>query len=127
MSPNANADPDFPTSTGTPITSYFQTGYFALNEGDVKVFIDQVWADMKWGYYGGSQDANVDITFYVTDYPSVAPTVAYTQEMTQNMVPEYLTPRFRARLMAIKIGSSDIGSFWRLGNIRYRTQIDGKF
>jgi len=43
------------------------------------------------------------------------------------MVPEYLTPRFRARLMAIKIGSSDIGSFWRLGNIRYRTQIDGKF
>ena len=127
MSPNANADPDFPTSTGTPITSYFQTGYFALNEGDVKVFVDQVWADMKWGYYGGSQDANVNITFYVTDYPSVAPTVAYTQEMTQNMVPEYLTPRFRARLMSIKIGSSDIGSFWRLGNIRYRTQIDGKF
>ncbi|CAB4155434.1 hypothetical protein UFOVP1301_21 [uncultured Caudovirales phage] len=127
MSPNANADAAFPTSTGTPITSYFQTGYFALNEADVKVFVDQIWADMKWGYYGGSQNANVNITFYVTDYPSVAPTVAYTQQMTQNMVPEYLTPRFRARLMAIKIGSSDIGSFWRLGNIRYRTQIDGKF
>ena len=125
-SPNANADPEFPNSTGDPITSYFETGYFALNDADVKVFVDQVWPDMKWGYYGGSQNANISITFYFTDYPSVAPT-SQTFTMTRNMLPEYLTPRIRARLMAIKISSSDAGSFWRLGNIRYRTQADGKF
>lgn len=110
---------------GQPLVCNFQTGYFALSDADVKQFVDQVWPDMKWGYYEGIQNANVNLTFYVADYPGETPTVYGPYSLTQSTT--FITPRFRARLMSIGIGSSDIGSFWRLGNIRYRTQIDGKY
>lgn len=110
---------------GSPMVSSFQTGYFAMTEADVKMFIDQIWPDMKWGYYGGTQDANVNITFYVTDYAGQTPIQYGPYTMTQNTT--FITPRFRGRLVSIKIESSDIGTFWRLGNIRYRLQQDGRF
>ncbi len=110
---------------GQPMDSYFQTGYFALSEADVKTFIDQVWPDMKWGYYGGSQSANVLLTFYVADYPGQTP-IAYGP-FTLTQATTYVTPRFRGRLVAMRIESNDIDSFWRLGNFRYRLQADGRF
>ena len=110
---------------GVAMNSYFQTGYFALTEADVKTFIDQVWPDMKWGYFDGTQGANVLLTFYITDYPGTAPVAYGPYTLTQATT--YITPRFRGRLVAIRIESNDIGSFWRLGNIRYRAQADGKF
>ena len=114
-----------PNADGEAMNSYFQTGYFALSEADVKMFIDQVWPDMKWGYFGGVQEANIDMTFYVTDYPG-QPAIEYgpftlTQETT------FITPRFRGRLVSIRIESNDPDSFWRLGNFRYRLQPDGRF
>ena len=110
---------------GVAMISYFQTGYFALTEADVLMFIDQVWPDMKWGYYGGAQSADVLLTFYVTSYPNETPTAYGPYTLTQATT--YITPRFRGRLVSIKIESSDIDSWWRLGNIRYRIQQDGKF
>lgn len=109
---------------GTPINAYIQTGYFALQDGDLKTFVDQMWPDMKWGLYGGSQNAQVKITFYVVDYPGQTPKVS-EHLVTQNTT--FITPRIRGRLVSIRIESNDLGSFWRLGNIRYRLQPDGKF
>ena len=110
---------------GVAMDSYFQTGYFVLSDADVKMFVDQVWPDMKWGYYGGSQSANVLLTFYVTDYPGQTPIAYGPYTLTQAST--YITPRFRGRLVSIRIESNDIGSFWRLGNFRYRIQADGRF
>jgi len=110
---------------GAAMLSSFQTGYFALDEADIKTFVDQIWPDMKWGYYGGSQTATVNITFYATDYAGQTPTQYGPFPVTQSTT--YVTPRMRGRLVSIKIDSSDLGSFWRLGNIRYRLQPDGKF
>lgn len=114
-----------PDADGTPMNASFTTGYFAMNEGHVKSFVDQVWPDMKWGTYSGMPTANVQITFYVTDYPGDTPQVFGPFSVTQTT--EFITPRFRGRLMAINISSNDAGSFWRLGNIRYRAQEAGKF
>lgn len=114
-----------PNADGQPMASSFQTGYFALSEADVKTFIDQVWPDMKWGYYGGTQNANVQITFYYADYAGQTPRVSGPFTVTQST--QYVTPRFRGRLVSIAVSSNDIDSFWRLGNIRYRFQPDGKF
>ena len=114
-----------PDADGQAMLSSFQTGYFVLSEADVKMFIDQVWPDMKWGYYGGTQNANIKLTFYVTDYPTVAPTAYGPYTLTDAVT--YITPRFRGRLVSIKIESDDVGSFWRLGNIRYRIQPDGRY
>jgi hypothetical protein len=108
------------------MNSYIQTGYFALNEGDVKLFLDQVWPDMKFGQYGSNnQNAQVQITFFVADYPGQTP-LQYGP-FTMNQFSTYITPRFRGRLVSIRVSSNDVGSFWRLGNIRYRFQQDGKF
>jgi hypothetical protein len=108
-----------------PIEASFQTGYFVLTEADVKMFIDQLWPDMKWGYFGGSQNATVKLTFYVTDYPGQTPSAYGPYSLTQATT--YVTPRFRGRLVSVKIESQDIGSFWRIGNMRYRIQQDGKY
>jgi len=110
---------------GEAMDSYFQTGYFALTEADVLMFIDQVWPDMKWGYYGGTQGANIRLTFYVTSYPNETP-IPYGPYTLTNAT-TYITPRFRGRLVSIKIESNVLNSWWRLGNIRYRVQQDGKF
>lgn len=110
---------------GQAMNSYFETGYFTLQDGDMQTFVDQIWPDMKWGYYDGVQSANVKITFYVVDYPGDTPTTHGPYNVTQATT--YVTPRMRGRLMKIRVESDDIGSFWRLGNIRYRLQSDGKF
>ena len=118
---------------GLPMTSSFQTGYFAISDGEMKMFVDQVWPDMKWGYYNGSQDADLSLTFYVADYPSEINANGTTSAprvygpYTLNNTTEFVTPRFRGRLVSIKMESSDAGSFWRLGAMRYRVQQDGKF
>jgi len=108
-----------------PIEASFQTGYFALTEADVKMFIDQVWPDMKWGYFGGAQNATVKLTFYATDYPGSTPYAYGPYTLVQGT--QFITPRFRGRLVSIKIESNDLGSFWRIGNMRYRIQQDGKY
>jgi hypothetical protein len=114
-----------PNADTLSMLSSFQTGYFSLSDGDLKTFVDQVWPDMKWGYYNGNQNADVNITFYVTDYPGDTPIQYGPYTMTQQV--QYITPRFRARLVSIKIDSSDYDTWWRLGGIRYRLQQDGKF
>ena len=110
---------------GQAMLSSFQTGYFVITEANEKMFIDQIWPDMKWGYYGGTQGANVLITFYVADYAGQTPLQYGPYTMTQAIT--FLTPRFRGRLVSVKLESNDIDSFWRLGNIRYRFQPDGRY
>ena len=80
---------------------------------------------MKWGYYNGTQNATVNLTFYVANYPGQTPTQYGPYALTQQTT--FITPRFRGRLVSIGLSSNDVGTFWRLGNIRYRSQQDGKF
>ena len=110
---------------GSPMNSFFRTGYFAMSEADVKSFVDEVWPDMKWGFYEGSQIATVNMTFYVTDFAGQAPDVYGPYPMTKNTT--WFNPRFRGRLVSIQLSSDDLNSFWRLGNIRYRVQQDGRY
>jgi hypothetical protein len=80
---------------------------------------------MKWGLFNGSQTAQVKITFYVTDYPGETDRVYGPYTLTNTT--DFITPRFRGRLVSIEISSTDLNSFWRLGAMRYRVQQDGKF
>lgn len=109
---------------GVAMLPFFQTGYYALNEGDQKSFLDWIWPDFKWGQISQPQSAAVQITFFVADYPSDTPQVFGPYTVTQ--ATQYFYTRLRARLLAVKISSSDLGSFWRIGNLRYRYAPDGK-
>ena len=109
-----------------PMNSSFTTGYFQLAEGDLLTFIDQFWPDAKWGLYGSeNQNAMLKLTFYVANYATDTPTAYGPFDLSTAV--EYVTPRLRGRLVALKFESTDTGSFWRLGNMRYRFQQDGKF
>lgn len=114
-----------PDADGQAMNSSFRTGFFAMNEADLKMYVDQVWPDMKWGYFGGAQNATVNLTFYVTDYPGQTPKTFGPYALTSNTT--FITPRFRGRLVSIELSSNDVGSFWRIGNMRYRVIPDGKF
>lgn len=110
---------------GQAMNSYFQTGYFTLSDADVLTYVDQFWPDAKWGLYGGIPDANILLTFYVLNYPGDTPQVFGPYDVTQ--ATQYISPRFRGRLVSIRIESNDIDSFWRMGAMRYRYAPDGKF
>jgi hypothetical protein len=134
LGPPIGADPttlyiyQHETSTdaaGAPMNSWYQTGYFATTEADTKSFIDQIWPDAKWGYYDGTQNATLNMTFYAADYPNQTPTSYGPYTLTSSV--QYITPRIRGRLVSIYVASNDLGSFWRIGNVRYRVKTDGKF
>jgi hypothetical protein len=110
---------------GQPLDASFRTGYFALDEANFKTYIDEIWPDMRWGYYGGEQNATVNMTFYVTDFPGQSPRVYGPYPITQSVGTIY--PRFRGRLVSIALSNKGVGSFWRIGNIRYRYQPDGRY
>ena len=110
---------------GQVLAASFQTGYFVLNEADLLIFVDEIWPDMKWGQYGSSPDAQVMLTFYVKEYPNSTEEVFGPFEMSAAI--QYITPRFRGRLVSIKFENLDIGTFWRMGNMRYRGAPDGRY
>jgi hypothetical protein len=109
---------------GAAMASSFQTGYYTLQEGDFQTFVDWVWPDMKWGQYDAAQTATVMIEFFVKNYPSDTPQQFGPYSVTQ--ATQYFYTRLRGRLVSIKISSNDLGSWWRLGLIRYRYAMDGR-
>lgn len=113
-----------PDADGAPMMASFTTGYFMLDEGQEFAIVDQVIPDMKWATFGSSSSAQVLISFNVVDYPGDTPTVYGPYTMTSTT--EYLTVRFRGRQMSVTVASTDVGSFWRLGKIRYRYQKGGR-
>ena len=113
-----------PDADGVAMQPYFQTGYYSLSEGDYQTFVDWVWPDFKWGAYNQAQNATVQISFLVAQYPGDTPILYGPYSVTQ--ATQYFYTRFRGRLVAVKISSSDLGSFWRIGNIRYRFSQDGR-
>lgn len=121
-------------TSAVAMNSFFQTGYFTLNDGDLKTLVDQFWPDAKWGYYNGSSNpvtttpnpsATLQITFYVADYPGATPQVFGPYSVTSATT--WIAPRLRGRLVSIQVASSDTGTWWRIGAMRYRTQPDGKY
>lgn len=111
-------------AAGQPMTSLFATGYFILAEGEDYPYVDQILPDMKWGTYAGAQTAQLIFTFNVVNYPGDTPLVYGPYTVTQ--ATQYISTRFRGRQMSITVQSQDLGSFWRLGRIRYRWAPAGR-
>lgn len=131
---------------GAAMLPYFQSGYFTIAEGDFKTFVDLVWPDMRWGTWNdvsgtpfafgsgafgvgafgpSANSASIQITFLVTDYPGDVPQSFGPYNVTQ--ATQYFNTRLRGRLVAIRISSADVGTWWRIGALRYRYAQAGKF
>lgn len=109
---------------GVPMNSTFTTGYFYIAEGEEFSYVDQIIPDFKWGTYAGPPNAQVLLTFNVVNYPGDTPTVYGPYTVNQSV--EYLSVRFRGRLMSITVQSDDAGSFWRIGSVKYRYSPAGR-
>lgn len=113
-----------PNADGQPLVSSFTTGFFYLAEGEQFVYVDQILPDFKWGTFAGAQTAQIQMTFNVVNFPGDIPITFGPYLVTQQT--EYLTVRFRGRLMSIDCESSDLGSFWRTGSTKYRYNPSGR-
>lgn len=113
-----------PDADGQPLTASFTTGDFYLADGEQFVFVDQIMPDMKWGTYVGAQTAQIQLTFNISNFPGDTPISYGPYTITQ--ATEYLTVRFRGRLMSITGSSSDLGSFWRWGGPKFRFNPSGR-
>ena len=113
-----------PDADGQPLMASFTTGFFYLAEGEDYAFVDQIIPDFKWSTVTGGASAQIQISFNVTNYPGDTPTVY--GPFTVTSANEYISCRFRGRLMSITIASADSGSWWRIGSIKYRYAAAGR-
>jgi hypothetical protein len=113
-----------PDADGQPLVSSFVSGYFYLSEGEDFSFVDQVIPDFKYALSPSASSAQLQITFNVVNYPWDTP-VSYGP-YTATSSTEYLSVRFRGRLMSVSIQSNDIGTAWRLGSIKFRYSPSGR-
>jgi hypothetical protein len=109
---------------GAPLLASFTTGYFFIAEGEDFAFVDQIMPDFKWGFFNSPQTAQIILTFNVVNFPGDTPIPYGPYTVTQ--ATQYLIVRFRGRQMSITVQSSDLGSFWRLGRVRYRWASAGR-
>ncbi len=115
---------------GIPLVPLFETGDFYIDSGENFVFIDQVFPDFKWGVAGGSETAQVLITLLCRDAPGddyreYGPFVCSKATPFFNPAnPDGTRPR--TRQCALRVQRIDVGSFWRLGKIRFRYAPDGR-
>lgn len=113
-----------PDAAGQPLNASFTTGDAQISDGNDIMFVDWVLPDMKWTTVDGSGSASIQITFYSKYYPGDTPQTHGPYTVTSST--QYINPRIRGRLVAMKVESNDIGSWWRLGGIRYRGAPDGR-
>lgn len=109
---------------GQPLVASFTTGYTVIGNGEDLSQVDQVIPDFKWGTFAGAQTAQIQLTFNVVDFPGQTPRQYGPYTVTQQT--QYLWVRFRGRQVSVTVTSADLGSFWRLGLIRYRWRATGK-
>ncbi len=109
---------------GQPLMCSMTTGYADIAEGQEYTFVDQVIPDFKYGTFTQTTSAQVQLTFNVTNYPGDTPT-SYGPYIV-NSTTEFITVRFRGRQVSVTVASSDLGSFWRIGRLRYRWAASGR-
>ena len=110
-----------------PISSWFLTGLFSLNNGEDVPFIDRIYPDLKWGEFGGTQGASLQITVYLYKYPNPNTTPKVYGPFTMNETISFISKRMRGgHYVQLKVQSTDAGSFWRWGATKVRWAPDGR-
>jgi hypothetical protein len=111
-------------AAGSPMSWSYETGYFRIAEGEDYAFVDQWRPDFKFGEFGQSTGAQINMTFKVANFSGDTPELHGPFLVDQST--QYITTRFRGGLVSILFEGSDLGSFSRLGYVRYRFSADGQ-
>ncbi len=96
------------------------SGIIMISEGDQTTFVEDLIPDFKT--QGTSPTINLTVKAY--DYPDSPPRVHGPFALTNTT--QVVHPRCRGRGIQFVFEGDDLGTFMRLGNVRYRGQPDGK-
>jgi len=107
-----------------PMNASFQSGYWSIAQGNEVGFVAFIIPDFRWGSLLGTQNATVQITFLAVNFLGDTPTSYGPYTVTS--ATEFINTRIRGRFMAVLVQSSDLGTFWRLGRIRFRWATSGR-
>lgn len=97
---------------GSPMLSSATTGWFKISDGLFYIFLERFLTDFVFG-----PSTTVILTVFMADYPNDTPRQYGPFSITNQT--EYIIVRGRGRLGRVQISSSDLGSFWRLGELIY--------
>lgn len=106
---------------GLPMNSYAVSSFSELSEGQDFIFLDQVLVNVDDEAAG----TTLDLVLYSAKNTASAVLTKGPYSVTAST--QYVSTRLRGRFLAMRIGSSDLGSFWRWGATRYRYAPDGKW
>jgi len=115
---------------GEAMAAYIQSSDFDLGDGDQFMLSKRVIPDLN---FTGSEAENPEVTFQLRPRNFPGGTFQIDTADSQNVVEssvgvytEQLFIRARARQMALKISSSDLGVKWQLGSPRIDIRPDGR-
>ena len=94
-----------------------------MSDGQDVASLDRIYPDAKWGEYGGSQNAQIQITISTAKYPG-SPLVS-SGPFTVTQATQFISKRMRGRYFKLRVEGNDLGSFARLGAIKFRWKPDG--
>lgn len=107
-------------ANGEPAPYSLTSGIIMISEGDETTFVRDVIPD--FATRGTSPSISLTVSFY--DYPNKSPRVHGPYTLTNST--QVVHPRGRGRGIQFTFSGDDLGTFMRLGNVRYRGQPDGK-
>lgn len=102
---------------GGPMVAYIQSGDFDIGEGDSLMHIHRVIPDF---YLTGSVDLSVRSKYYPLS-SQVSETIGTVTTATTK-----INTRIRARNIALRIESDDVGDYWKYGSTRIDQRTDGR-
>jgi hypothetical protein len=105
-------------ANGMALQCFAESGYYDLGDGDMMQSVKVIIPD-----FIASDGANIEITALATDYPGEPPRTYGPFTVTPST--RRLNVSLRARQVAFRFGSSDLGSFWRIGAVRYQSKQAG--
>jgi hypothetical protein len=115
---------------GAPMVSYIQSSDFDVGDGEKFMLTRRMIPDINF-VTSTATNPEVDLTVRPRNWPGSNFTndPSDTQRVIQTSVSQYTNQIFvraRARQMAIKVASDDLGVFWQLGALRLDAREDGK-
>lgn len=115
-----------PANPVQPLTPSIETGYIMIADGNYMTYVDQIYPDIRFGMSPDSDPTGtIMMTVDMIDFPGDEPR-RYGPFPVDSQT-QYITLAARGRQMSLKFSSDDIGSFWRIGLVRYRGQPVGRY
>jgi hypothetical protein len=104
---------------GTAITSFIQSGYFDIGDGDSMVFMKRFIPDFT------NQQGNLEVQLLLRAYPQATASPSSLDPYLVTPTTQKLDTRARGRQISLKIESDELDTNWRYGTLRVDIQPDG--